>query len=170
VSWHQDGHYWNLSEPALVSAWIALRESTVENGCLRVLPGSHVSQLPHGSRRHPDNMLGTGSTVAVDFDEGQVIDIVLAPGEMSLHHVNMLHGSNANRSADNRTGYAIRYVAAHVRQGLGHSKVLLARGRDRFDNFQVQTDVPPADLDEAFERHIAYSEWLYAADFDRLRR
>ena len=45
VSWHQDSHYWGLSEPRLVSAWIALTDSTVENGSLRVLPGTHTRRF-----------------------------------------------------------------------------------------------------------------------------
>ena len=47
VSWHQDSHYWGLSEPPLVSAWIALTDSTVDNGCLRVLPGTHTRAFEH---------------------------------------------------------------------------------------------------------------------------
>src|ERR1051325_11210204 len=84
VSWHQDSFYWHLSEPRLVSAWIALSESTIENGCLRVQPGTHKTQLDHTEEKHENNMLSTGSTVIGD-DESNAIDVVLRPGEMSLH-------------------------------------------------------------------------------------
>ena len=48
VSWHQDSTYWGLSHPHVVTAWVALSRSVVENGCMRVIPGTHLKdQLPH---------------------------------------------------------------------------------------------------------------------------
>ena len=41
VSWHQDATYWGLEPPDIVTAWVALSPSTIESGCLRVVPGSH---------------------------------------------------------------------------------------------------------------------------------
>ena len=166
VSWHQDGHYWELSEPLLVSAWIALRDATVENGCLRVQPGSHLTQLPHGEHRHEDNMLGTGSTVLDGLELDRAVDIVLRAGEMSLHHAHMLHGSNANQSDQNRVGYAIRYVATRVRQGRPHHPVILARGEDRYGHFDVRPPPQVGTIADALPRHVAFSEWLFEADLD----
>ena len=52
VSWHQDGTYWGLSSPDVVTAWIALTPSVPESGCMRVVPGSHAK-----ARRSPRPIL-----------------------------------------------------------------------------------------------------------------
>jgi non-haem Fe2+, alpha-ketoglutarate-dependent halogenase len=142
VSWHQDGFYWRLSAPKLVSAWIALTESTVENGCLRVIPRTQQRVLPHTQRRHEQNMLTSGLTVEAELDEAAAVDIVLRPGEMSLHHVNLVHGSSPNSSDTWRIGFAVRYVSPDVSQELPHHQVVLARGRDDFHHYELFEGTP----------------------------
>ena len=138
VSWHQDSHYWGLSEPRLVSAWIALTDSTVDNGCLRVLPGTHTRAFAHLEEPEQSNILSRGTTVNDIVDVDQVIDIVLRAGEMSFHHANLIHGSKANTSAGPRIGVAVRYVATAVKQQKSHIPVILARGRDDYHHYQLQ--------------------------------
>ena len=157
VSWHQDGFYWKLDEPRLVSAWIALTDSATDNGCLRVVPKSHLKRMEHRSapmRRH--DLLASGLEIAVDVDELEARDVVLAPGEMSLHHVLIVHGSNANQSSRPRVGFAVRYVAAGVRQEREHHEVMLARGRNRNAHYRVIEDAP-AGGDDAFIRQAAFN-------------
>ncbi len=168
VSWHQDSNYWELSQPRLVSAWVALSDSTVENGCLRVQPGTHRTLLEHQEVHHEDNMLGTGNTVQGGHDESRAVDVVLRAGEMSLHHAHLLHGSNANRSAGPRIGYAIRYLAADVKQGRGHHEVVLARGRQRHSGFKVLEEAPTRSVADGVARHVEFSLWLHHADLDQL--
>lgn len=168
VSWHQDSNYWELSQPRLVSAWIALSDSTVENGCLRVQPGTHRTLLEHMEAPHEDNMLGTGNTVRGGHDESKAVDVVLRAGEMSLHHARLLHGSNANRSTGPRIGYAIRYLAADVTQGRGHHEVVLARGRQRHSHYKVQQEAPTQSVADGTARHVEFSLWLHHADLDEL--
>ena len=168
VSWHQDSNYWELSQPRLVSAWVALSDSTVENGCLRVQPGTHLTLLEHMQVHHEDNMLGTGNTVKSGHDESRAVDVVLRAGEMSLHHAHLLHGSNANRSAGPRIGYAIRYLAADVTQGRGHHEVVLARGRQRHSHYKVQKEAPTGSMADGLARHVEFSHWLHHADLDQL--
>lgn len=146
VSWHQDSHYWGLSEPRLASAWIALTESTVENGCLRVLPGTHHRRFAHNEERHEHNILGKGLTVAESLNDLSPIDVVLRPGEMSLHHADLVHGSNANGSDGPRIGFAVRYVATSVRQTKPHHPVILARGDDDYHYYDI-VEKPTADLE-----------------------
>ena len=74
VSWHQDSHYWGLSEPRLVSAWIALTDSTIDNGCLRVLPGTHTRAFDHLEEPQQTNILTRGHTVSDTLDVDQAID------------------------------------------------------------------------------------------------
>lgn len=138
VSWHQDSHYWRLSEPHLVSAWIALTDSTIENGCLCVLPGTHKRRSHHIEKRHENNVLGKGLTVSETLDEGTAVDIVLKAGEMSLHHANIIHGSKPNTSTGLRIGFAVRYVSTAVHQERPHHAVILARGQDDYHYYNIQ--------------------------------
>jgi hypothetical protein len=147
VSWHQDATYWGLSEPDVVTAWVAFTESTPRNGNMQVVPGSHRSQAAHVDTFHPDNLLSRGQEIAVEVDAAQAADIVLEPGEMSLHHVLIVHGSRPNTSGDRRIGYAIRYIPTRVRQIAGpRDSATLVRGRDAFGHFDLEPR-PADDLD-----------------------
>jgi len=154
VSWHQDSTYWGLEPPDIVTAWIALTPSTPESGCMRVVPGSHLKgQLEHADSFSDTNMLSRGQEVQVEVDEAEAHDVVLKPGEMSLHHVRIVHGSQSNRADHPRVGYAVRYIPTHVRQTGGRTFAIPARGADRFNHFDVPKR-PKADLDaDAWDMH-----------------
>ncbi len=137
VSWHQDSHYWGLSEPRLVSAWIALTDSTIDNGCLRVIPGTHTRAFAHLEEPQQTNILSRGTTVCDTVAVDQAIDIVLRAGQMSFHHANLIHGSNPNTSTGPRIGVAVRYVATAVTQKKPHIPVILARGQDNYHHYQL---------------------------------
>src|SRR5229473_2721923 len=159
VSWHQDGYYWGLHVPRLTSAWIALTGSNAENGCMRVVPGSHgIDRLPHIDRPHSkDNLLLSGLEIAVGVIESETLDITLAAGEMSLHHVNIVHGSNPNRSDGKRIGFAVRYVAPEVRQSLRHHSVVLARGRDDYHHYENLQEPPSGNSDQSLLAHTEFT-------------
>jgi non-heme Fe2+,alpha-ketoglutarate-dependent halogenase len=148
IAWHQDSYYWGLEPDDVVSAWIALYPSTVENGAMRVIPGSHtMPALAHRkSAAQSANMLFTHEELATDVDESQAVDITLAQGDMSLHHIKILHGSPPNRSSTRRMGYAIRYVAPHVKQRGDMNSATLVRGKDRYGYF-ARDPVPTRDMD-----------------------
>jgi chlorinating enzyme len=149
VSWHQDATYWGLSGPDVVTAWVAFTPSNPANGNMRVIPGSHRAQMAHLDTFHPDNLLSRGQEISVDVDESQAVDIALEPGEMSLHHVLLVHGSGANPSDDRRIGFAIRYIPTSVRQVAGpRDTATLVRGEDAFGHFEPEPR-PEADLDPA---------------------
>ena len=156
VSWHQDATYWGLSEPDVVTAWVALSESSSESGAMRMVPGTHQEQVAHRDTFAHDNLLSRGQEIAVDVDESRAVDIVLRPGEMSLHHVRIFHGSPANRSGDRRIGFALRYIPTRVRQVAGaRDSALLVRGVDTYHHFDVE-EPPERDLaPEAVARHAA---------------
>jgi non-heme Fe2+,alpha-ketoglutarate-dependent halogenase len=156
VSWHQDATYWGLSEPDVVTAWVALSESSSESGAMRMVPGTHHEQVAHRDTFAHDNLLSRGQEIAVDVDESRAVDIVLRPGEMSLHHVRIFHGSPANRSGDRRIGFALRYIPTRVRQVAGaRDSALLVRGVDTYHHFDVEKP-PDRDLaQEAVARHAA---------------
>ena len=138
VTWHQDLTYWGFGETSdQVTAWIALTPSTVENGCMRFVAGSHRRHfVPHRDSRAENNMLSRGQEIAVEVDDEEATDIVLEPGQFSLHHGMLFHSSGRNRSNDRRIGIAIRYVNPNARQEDGSKEhALLVRGADRQQNF-----------------------------------
>ena len=148
IAWHQDSYYWGLDPDDVVSAWVALTPSTIENGAMRVVPGSHAG-LQHShmaSSEGSANMLFTHEEIAVDVDESDPVALTLRFGEMSLHHVKIVHGSSPNRSRERRVGYAIRYVAPHVRQRGEFASATLVRGVDDYGNFAADP-VPTRDMD-----------------------
>jgi chlorinating enzyme len=140
VSWHQDSTYWELSEPEVVTAWVALSPSHHENGCLRVVPGTHVlDQVEHIDAADANNMLTRGQEIAVEVDEATAVEVALRPGEMSLHHIRLFHNSQPNRSDERRIGYAIRYIPTRVRQNTEYrGTATLVRGTDMYKHFDPE--------------------------------
>lgn len=147
VTWHQDSTYWGLSTPDVCTAWLALCPSTLESGAMKMAPGTHkLNQLPHADTFDADNLLTRGQELAVEIDPANTLDVVLAPGEVSLHHVMIAHASGPNCSDDRRIGLAIRYVAPHVKQVTGvPDSAMLVRGEDKYGNFEAETP-PKADM------------------------
>lgn len=136
VSWHQDSTYWGLSSPDVVSAWVAFSESNAASGAMSVIPGTHrMDQVPHRDSFDDNNLLTRGQEVAVDIDESTAVRLDLSPGEMSLHHVRIVHGSPPNASDNRRIGFAIRYIPTSVRQLHGEDSATLVRGVDRYNSF-----------------------------------
>ena len=143
-TWHQDLTYWGLApKEGVVSTWLALSPSTSESGCVKVIPGTHRREiLPHRDTFGADNMLSRGQEIAVDVDESQAVDVVLEPGQMSIHHPHLFHRSAPNHSGDRRIGMNVQYIAPYVKQVVGTSdSAMLVRGGDRVGNFEAET--PP---------------------------
>jgi non-haem Fe2+, alpha-ketoglutarate-dependent halogenase len=150
VSWHQDSTYWGLDKPDVVTAWVAFTEATEANGAMEYIPGSHnFDQIPHRDTFAKHNLLTRGQEVMVEVDRSQRRVITLRPGEMSLHHVRLVHGSPPNVSDDRRIGFAVRYIPTHVAQVAGDGAATLVRGEDRYHHFELEPR-PPRDLDPAF--------------------
>jgi ectoine hydroxylase-related dioxygenase (phytanoyl-CoA dioxygenase family) len=115
VLWHQDGSYWPLEPMEVVTLWLAVDDSTPDNGCMRVIPGTHRIDLQQLIRR-PDVRSVLSSEIDPSLvDESQAVDVVLKAGDVSVHHPNIIHGSNANTSTQRRCGLTIRYIPTSTR-------------------------------------------------------
>jgi ectoine hydroxylase-related dioxygenase (phytanoyl-CoA dioxygenase family) len=163
VGWHQDGTYSGLNAYPALTAWIALSDSTIENGCLRVVSGAHR----HGVYSHietyaSDNLSNHGEEVTIRIDETMIADVTLKAGQMSLHHINMIHGSNPNRSNSKRIGYSVTYITPQVR----HSKfpVVVARGRDDYPQFEFLKNPPTENLEDSLAAHAEFLRRLREPD------
>ena len=153
VSWHQDGNYWGLSSHEVVTAWLALSSATVESGCMKMMPGSHKWEgVEHEDTFDGHNLLTRGQVMKREIDEAKATNVVVKPGEISLHHVNIAHASAPNCSTDRRIGIAIRYVTPRVRQVTGvPDSASLVRGCYDGDAFELEPapsyDFEPAGVD-----------------------
>ena len=122
---------------------------------MKVVPGTHTMELQdHTDTLDKNTLLTRGQEIAVDVNEDEAVFMPLGPGEISLHHVRLVHGSAPNRSDDRRIGVALRYIAPHVRQLNGErDSAMLVRGEDRFGNF-IHEKPPKQDMDaDALEEH-----------------
>ncbi|MFN3653255.1 MAG: phytanoyl-CoA dioxygenase family protein [Armatimonadota bacterium] len=109
VLWHQDGSYWPLEPMEVVTAWLAVDDSDVENGCMRVIPGSHRG--PRLEHRQHDKQAVLHTEISADqIDESRAVDVEIPRGGISLHHPWLVHGSNPNHSPRRRCGLTIRYI------------------------------------------------------------
>ncbi|MGH7044092.1 MAG: phytanoyl-CoA dioxygenase family protein [Acetobacteraceae bacterium] len=159
VSWHQDATYWGLSAPDVATVWLALTPATRANGCMKFIPGSQARQVAHRDTFDPDNLLTRGQELEVTVNEADAVLVELAPGQASLHHVMLFHGSEPNQSADRRIGFAIRYIPTHVRQIAGErDSATLVRGEDCHGHFDPEP-APAAELaPDALALHAAIME------------
>jgi phytanoyl-CoA hydroxylase len=129
VLWHQDGSYWPLDPMEVVTLWLAVSDSTPENGCMRVIPATHHMALKDvEARTDVDNVLGSALRPEL-VDDSRAIDIVLKAGDVSIHHPNLIHGSEANHSPDWRMGLTIRYIPTSTRITKDVGAPFLLRGR-----------------------------------------
>lgn len=114
IPWHQDGHYWPIKPLATCSAWIAVDRADRDNGCMRVIPGSHRNGL---FRHQTNESAGLALDQALEssaLDQESAADIVLEPGQVSLHDVYLVHSSQANYSPRRRAGMVFRYMPAEA--------------------------------------------------------
>jgi len=152
VSWHQDSYYYGLDPSETCTAWVAFTPSNLQSGCVRVLPGSHRGNrnLDFVNEPHKDNLLIRGQTIKnVDLDK--TVPMILQPGEFSLHHEAIVHGSDPNNSDHRRIGLSIHYISPDVRR-VGYNRdgsrpvASLVRGVDDC-NYWQHADEPAGDFD-----------------------
>jgi non-haem Fe2+, alpha-ketoglutarate-dependent halogenase len=157
VSWHQDSVYSGLHLTPSVSAWIALTPSDSANGCMRVIPESHKrGLLNHINVGDEANLLERGEQV-VTVNEAEALDVVLRPGEMSLHHNTIVHGSKPNTSNGPRIGFIVRFATNQITNQT--SPMLRARGKADCSHLILAEPPLGKDRQKAFE---AWSEFSAA--------
>jgi hypothetical protein len=138
--WHEDSAFWNgrLSEyDRIVTVWLALGPSNRENGCMRVIPGTHENG-GFSDYQPTDMTTQTFHAEITQVDEDKAVYFELEPGQFSLHDGRIVHGATANTSPIRRTGYTMRYFPASVKvlpvEANEGWKLWLARGKDTAGN------------------------------------
>ena len=141
IPWHQDASYWPMEPRINLTAWIALGHTFRENGCLRLIPGSHRTWLDDKYRKLDKNSSFSKGLDSDQVNESNAIDLEMEPGEVVFFSEGTLHGSNANTSNIPRIGYSLRFTTPEVKfnkgvleeQGLGYlARTVLVRGVDDY--------------------------------------
>ena len=146
VSWHQDAAYYGLDPQQEVTCWVGLTDADEDNGCMRVLPGSHLGvDAEHEETYDPQNLLGRGQTIR-GVDESKAAYMPVEAGQFSMHHERTWHASSPNPSTRRRVGIAFFYMPAHTRSILGRRTATLVRGEDKYSHWDREP-VPKTDLD-----------------------
>jgi non-heme Fe2+,alpha-ketoglutarate-dependent halogenase len=142
IGWHRDGPYMGLDPEQTLTAWIALSPSTLENGCMRFAREADRKHHPQWNVRN--SKLSAAGNEARNVPPGETEPVTLEPGEMSLHDVYVLHGSDPNRGHQKRVGFAIRFTTPQTRPLADRPPAILARGEDSWGHFDLR-EPPTAD-------------------------
>ena len=139
--WHEDSTYWKeWLDPMdkIVTIWLAIDPTDRENGCMKVIPGSHLwggfseyESVEDVARNTFDTQIKAGQ-----FDEGKAVYFELEPNQCSLHDGRMIHGADANTSTRRRTAYTMRYMASSTKffaEKLPQHKLWHCRGENLAD-------------------------------------
>ena len=138
VSYHQDATYWGLEPHDVVTAWIALSDASEATGPMKFVPGSHKEPIfGHEDTFEQSNLLSRGQVIQTEVNEANTVLSPLSLGQMSLHHVRLIHGSTPNQTDDRRIGMVLRYCATHVTQTKLRDTAVLVRGEDDYGNFDL---------------------------------
>lgn len=148
VSWHQDATYMGMNDVNFPTPWIALSPSNLETGCMTMISGSHKQEI----RKHEDtfsehNILTRGQVIS-GVDESKGVDLILEPGEMSIHHGAIIHGSKPNKSQQRRIGFSLQsYMPPAIEQVVGRNIWTHIRGKKRQDSDGMSLDRPKYNMD-----------------------
>lgn len=134
--WHEDSSYWNgrvSTMAGICTVWLALDEAFPENGCMKVIPGSHANGFSEYEAVDASRNIFPTQIKPEAIDESRAVYFALKPNECSLHEARIIHGAEANTSDKRRAGYTMRYFPTsskvYAEKNVGH-KLWLARGQD----------------------------------------
>ena len=167
VSWHQDATYMGLDSLNFPTPWVALSPSNKETGCMTMIAGSHKTKIQEHEDTFAENNILTRGQVIQNVDESKAVDLILEPGEMSIHHGAVIHGSQPNNSNHRRIGFSLQsYMPRNIKQIVGRNIWTHVRGKKREDEDGILLDRPKFNMDPATveQRRVAnenLSEILY---------
>ncbi len=167
VSWHQDATYMGLDSLNFPTPWVALSPSNKETGCMTMIAGSHKTKIQEHEDTFAENNILTRGQVIQNVDESKAVDLILEPGEMSIHHGAVIHGSQPNNSNHRRIGFSLQsYMPPNIKQIVGRNIWTHVRGKKREDEDGILLDRPKFNMDPTTveQRRIAnenMSEILY---------
>ncbi|WP_168735704.1 phytanoyl-CoA dioxygenase family protein [Cohnella fermenti] len=138
IPWHQDINYWPMEPAVNATAWVTLGYSLTENGCLRLIPGTHLERVEHV--RIGDESSAFEQGIGEErIDESKAVDMEMTPGQVVYFNEATFHGSKANLSEIPRVAFSIRYTTPEVTFKMddwngdkSRIRTYLVRGVDRY--------------------------------------
>lgn len=117
VPWHEDSAYWKgqWDPMEVVTVWLAIDDSDLENGCMQVIPRSHLNSYSEYITIQEKAVFST-EIKADNFDAKTAVPCILKQNHASLHHAKEIHGSAGNTSNRRRCGYTMRYISAESKR------------------------------------------------------
>lgn len=138
IPWHQDIHYWPMEPEINATAWVTLGYSLTENGCLRIIPGTHLADAEHADLKDGASAFGEGIDGGL-IDESKAVDVEMTPGQIVFFNERVFHGSNRNTSDIPRVAFSVRYTTPEVTFKMdewggdkNRIRTFLVHGEDRF--------------------------------------
>ncbi len=134
---------------------------------MTMISGSHKSSIQTHEDTFAENNILTRGQVIEDIDESKGVDLILEPGEMSIHHGAIIHGSQPNKSNQRRIGFSLQsYIPPSIQQVVGRNIWTHIRGRKRHDEDGMTLERPKHNMDSitVAQRRVAnenLSEILY---------
>ena len=135
----------------VITLWLAVDESSVENGCMRVIPGTQKAVKASMDEAY-EAVDGSKNVFPTRLrpewvEEDKAVNLDLQIGEIHFHDAWTIHGSNPNNSTKRRCGYTMRYMPAHVVFAHGSDwkrahHIYLLRGEDKTGGQNEYTPVP----------------------------
>ena len=148
VSWHQDATYMGLDSFDFPTPWIALSPSNLDTGCMTMISGSHKLKIQKHEDTYAENNILTRGQAIKSVDKSKAVDLILRPGEMSIHHGSIIHGSQPNNSNQRRIGFSLQsYVPPSIRQVVGKNMWTHIRGQRRNDIDGIFLERPKYNMD-----------------------
>ncbi len=140
--WHEDSAYWKGRfdrMDQIITIWLALDNSTTENGCMGVVPGTHVNGFSEYEDVDTKESTFGEEIKAESVDLDKVVWFELNKGECSLHDGRIIHGANANKSPNRRCGYTMRYFSLDMKLDETHPsnkehEIYYCRGENTANN------------------------------------
>jgi len=150
IPWHQDINYWPMEPEINATAWVTLGFSLIENGCLRIIPGTHKEKVKHANMGDAASSFAEGLPPEL-IDESKAIDVEMTPGQITFFNERTFHGSNKNTSNIPRVAFSVRYTTPEVKfimekwgGNKNRIKTFLVSGEDRYRLNDDIIGVPPA--------------------------
>ena len=148
VSWHQDATYMGMNANRFATPWISLSTSDRNTGCMTMIPGAHLQEIVNHEDTFDNNNILTRGQIINNVDESLGVDLILEPGEMSIHSGTVVHASKPNRSNNRRIGFALQsYMPPNIKQVFGENFWTHVRGKKRCDPNGMTLDRPRYDMD-----------------------
>ena len=135
VGWHEDKTYWQMNNDKVITFSIALTNSNRQNGCLKILKNRR--KVSYKIKDIKNNMLARGQNAIISENEDFEY-VELKPGECSMFHQDVIHGSDANNSDEDRMLVALRYIATDNYTNNNHKTATLVCGNDKFNYYEKE--------------------------------